>query len=503
MKILVLVFNNFVQDSRVERSIEALQQLNHEVSVIAIGNGKLPSYERKNGYDVYRIHPLRSVTEDIDLKTFNPFEPIKTENIQSSQNTQTVQDTQPTHEVPQRAEWGYVRYFIFRVKRKIRVFPGRVLKFLRKTVRFTKRILRSIKSSIKLSLRRVKLNLTRKYANDHKTLIGKFLNQTLGVYEFNKRKERYQRAAETALSYARNLKPDFLHVNDFNCLVAAELINKEMGLRFVYDTHELWPHRNRPNTFFPMKERKWEEEFEKEVMPRAEFNMTVCKSISDFLSEEYNIDKPLVIRNTPRARTDIFKGKDLKKALNLKPDDFLAVYVGKITFNRGVMDILNSIPYTNKNVHFCVLGFFDKNFERAFDARVKKLGIQDRISKYGPVPTEEVSSWITTCDLSLTTMNNVCLSYLFALPNKLFESLQAQLPILGPSSPEIQNIVDTFKCGTTYTDKDHKDLAKRINYLYEHRDELKKFKEGSIKASEQLIWENEVPKFKDAYNKIG
>jgi glycosyltransferase involved in cell wall biosynthesis len=119
-----------------------------------------------------------------------------------------------------------------------------------------------------------------------------------------------------------------------------------------------------------------------------------------------------------------------------------------------------------------------------------------------PVASEDVSTWISDVDVSLTTMNRVCLSYVYTLPNKLFESVHAGVPIIGPDSPEIIRIVDKYNCGLVYRDMDSTHLAEQINYLMNNTELAQKFKMGAELAAADLCWEKERLKLLGAYKEF-
>jgi len=327
--------------------------------------------------------------------------------------------------------------------------------------------------------------------------------EILAEFAFERRKQRYADFAKEALSFAREFRPEVVHAHDFNCLLAANLIHRELKIPYVYDSHELWTERNRSTTAISKAEKEWEIENEAKGIQQAAFSITVCESISEHLEKQYRIPKPLVIRNTPYARNVISDpSRILRTKLKFHDDDFVAVYLGILAKNRGITDILEALPLTDSRIKFVALGPMNPAFVDTFNELVDRLKISNRVFYHEPVPSEEVSTWISSCDLSLTTMNRACLSYVYTLPNKLFESVQARLPIIGPDSPEIIRIVNRYTCGITYKDGDSVDLANKITKLFEDRELLKKYKAGTEEAAKDLCWENEKKILIDAYSRF-
>ena len=91
----------------------------------------------------------------------------------------------------------------------------------------------------------------------------------------------------------------------------------------------------------------------------------------------------------------------------------------------------------------------------------------------------------------------ICLSYEYALPNKLFESIQAGIPIVGSNLIEIKNIVEGLDVGFCFSTPE--DMAKEI-----HENVTKKrianWRERIDTVREELCWDVEQLRLVEAYN---
>lgn len=503
-KTLIIVFNNFQADNRVERQAQELIGLGHEVSVLALQDGKSLFYEKRDGYKIFRF-PLASWNSPSDIEKItslaisnklhtelqqkfypskpspNPTTTCKKENNPITPNILQTDTRQPSKEnlIKRKLETAW----------SLRKNPGVIAQ--------------TIKSHIKKLIRRVKralIRLLRKLKSKNMLLLP--FKSSIASLEFKKRKLTYEKLSQISLYAAKELSPGLVLANDFNGLLAAERIYDHYEIPFIYDSHELWTERNRPLDFISKAEKNWEKKSEARGMGKSSHNITVCQSIAEYLAKQYKIQVPSVIRNTPNKSTLVrSEERDLKKIFGLSEDDFLLIYIGKVTFNRGVEDILDSLTLTNKNVHFATLGYFDPRFKIEFDERVKRNKVESRIFHHPAVPSSEVPSYASSADISLATVRQACLSYYFALPNKMFESLHAQLPIIATNSPEMERIINTFNCGITYKDCDVNDLYKGISTLQTNLKLRNQLKKGSINGSQSLIWSKEKIKFHAIINK--
>jgi glycosyltransferase involved in cell wall biosynthesis len=320
--------------------------------------------------------------------------------------------------------------------------------------------------------------------------------------DFRRRQVRLLAYCRMVLAHARNAPPDVIHAHDFPCLQAAHRVWMDAGVPYVYDSHELWTERNRLDAVIAAGEPEWERQREEAAIRKAAFTITVCDSIADHLVHAYQIPRPVVLRNTPLRRPEGYVGMTARRALGLTADDFLLVYVGKITRHRGVIDALEALVHLEARFKFVTVGALDPRFADEFAAAIERFGVAPRVFAFGPVPHSDVASAITDCDVSLVTMNRVCLSYAYALPNKLFESLQAGLPVIGPDSPEIEKIIASYGCGLTYRDRDGRHLAATITTLAADPALRSRLKAGAVDAARTLCWENEQVKLREAYGQL-
>jgi len=114
------------------------------------------------------------------------------------------------------------------------------------------------------------------------------------------------------------------------------------------------------------------------------------------------------------------------------------------------------------------------------------------------VPHNEVSAFIYGADLALVFIEPICLSYEYALPNKLFESIQAGVPILGSELVEIEKIVKGYDIGLCF--KDENDLVAKLNNIDSNT--AIKWRENISTHQSELCWDKEQQQIIDLYERV-
>ena len=100
-------------------------------------------------------------------------------------------------------------------------------------------------------------------------------------------------------------------------------------------------------------------------------------------------------------------------------------------------------------------------------------------------------------DVGICGVDNVCLSYYYSLPNKLFEYLHAGVPVLVPEWPEMLRIVKEYGCGWLVGEDD---TAWSNAVIRLDRPMITSVAHASRAASAHLLWESEADVLLAAYS---
>lgn len=146
---------------------------------------------------------------------------------------------------------------------------------------------------------------------------------------------------------------------------------------------------------------------------------------------------------------------------------------------------------------------FEMNFilmptDTEYLVELKNLALSrknQKIKFLDPVPFEEIPRFINQFDLGLFILEPVNFNYKYALPNKLFEFVQARLGILIGPSPEMAKIVNTYNLGIINPNFNLPEFGKTINALTV--EEINKFKKSSHMHAKELSFEAESKKIKE------
>lgn len=286
-------------------------------------------------------------------------------------------------------------------------------------------------------------------------------------------------------------KADGLVSNDLDTLPANYFISKIKKIPLIFDSHEYFPevpeliHR-------PIVKKIWTG-IEKLFLPKIKYGYTVCKSIANIYKNNYQVNFD-VVRNLPFR---INKNNNFKTLLPVESKKVI-IYQGSLNIGRGIELVIDAMKYL-ENTLFIIAG--EGDISKYLKEKVKKSGLENKINFTGKIPLKDLSSFTIQADLGISLEENLGLNYYFALPNKLFDYIQAWVPVLTSDFPEMSAIVKSYNIGLTSNERDPEKLADLLKKMLINEELRSVWKKNLVTAAEELCWENEKEKLLNIFRK--
>jgi glycosyltransferase involved in cell wall biosynthesis len=271
--------------------------------------------------------------------------------------------------------------------------------------------------------------------------------------------------------------------NDLDTLPACALASFFRQKPLVYDSHELFtevPELQKR----PVVRRIWTLA-ESLFIKRAKVMITVCDSIAYYYHEKYDVN-PIVIRNLPERISIVSNNR---KVLNLPSDKKIVVYQGAVNLGRGVEELIKAVEFL-PDVFLLIIGTGD--LFKTIENQVKATDYSNRILLTGRLPYAEMIKYTQTADLGVSLEKSFGLNYHFALPNKLFDYIQAGIPVLVSALPEMERVVKQYGVGELCHSHEPMLIAQSVEHILQ---KPKGFYKGDLQAAaDELNWESEKKK---------
>jgi glycosyltransferase involved in cell wall biosynthesis len=99
--------------------------------------------------------------------------------------------------------------------------------------------------------------------------------------------------------------------------------------------------------------------------------------------------------------------------------------------------------------------------------------------------------YTAAADLGLALDKPLSLNYALALPNKVFDYIQAGTPIVASSLVEIETLINRHYCGVILPEVTPELIAQKINELIANPERIAEYKTNCLKAAQFENWETE------------
>lgn len=280
---------------------------------------------------------------------------------------------------------------------------------------------------------------------------------------------------------------DILNANDLDTLLANYWAAKWKKKPLIYDSHEYFTEV--PELIDRKLTRGIWLFLERRLFPRLENVYTVNHALANIYHQKYSVPVS-VIRNLPIAK---------KIAVN-KSKSSILIYQGALNLGRGIELMIDAMQYLY-GYQLWIVGRGD--IEQELHQQIKNRGLKDRVIMKGFIPWEKLSELTQQAKLGLSLECDMGENYRNATPNKLYDYIQAKVPVLVSDLPGMREIVSQYQVGAILKENARKPLilAKVIESLLAKQDQYHTWVTHCLWASEELNWEHEKEKLVEIYRR--
>ena len=273
-------------------------------------------------------------------------------------------------------------------------------------------------------------------------------------------------------------KKEVLFSNDLDTLIPNYFVAKLQRKELIFDSHELF------SEIPELKHRKLIKQFwltiERWILPKLTKVITVSDAIKKHYKNLYGIEA-VVIRNLP-----------LEKSVHQQSFPFptenknIILYQGAVNIGRGIELMIETIKLLD-NCVLVIIGAGD--IIEVLKQKVSSQTLKNKVRFMGKVLPKDLKQFTPNATIGLSLEEDIGLNYRYALPNKLFDYIQAEVPVIVADLPEMKKLVETYQVGEILWERSPKSLAKLILKVISNNYTI-----ALQKAKRELTWTREKDK---------
>jgi len=277
-----------------------------------------------------------------------------------------------------------------------------------------------------------------------------------------------------------------VHCHDFDTLPAGVWLKKRLGIRLVYDAHEIWGHmvaRDLPGWWanhYLKRERK--------LAPEADHIITVAEPHEKHFRKMGCKNVTLVRNCKPLS------GAEYESPSN---DVFTLTYIGGLNSSRFLLEAMDVCSKV-ENIKFIIAGF--GGMEEDIKNQAKALS---NVEFKGKIPMSDVIPLTKEADAVHCLFDPSNKNNQVGPPNKIFEAMAVGRPVIATRGIYSGELVKKFNMGLAI-DFDKKAYRKALVQLRDNPSERERMGRNALEAAKgEFNWPVQEARLLGIYNQWG
>ncbi len=229
-----------------------------------------------------------------------------------------------------------------------------------------------------------------------------------------------------------------------------------------------------------------------QTVPRFRARYTVGEHLASLMKDKYKVPFE-VIRNIAPTDKNGDSGIDLLRRENI------IVYQGAINVGRG-LEVLVEAMVSLPGWKLWLAG--EGDITSSLKARVKALGVQDRVTFLGWVKPENLTALMAKAKLAVNLRDASSLNDYYSLPNKFFDAIHAGLPAIQMDYPEYRAVQLRYSCSILLPKLSVDAVIDAVKSIEKDTGLLEALGKGCRQAALEFTWEKEAEKLLRFYHAI-
>jgi len=269
----------------------------------------------------------------------------------------------------------------------------------------------------------------------------------------------------------------------YSLALAVKLAPKNASI--IYDSREVF------SALGPMHKNAFKQKIialiEKRLIREVDKFIASGEIDRDYLIKYFATAKPFyVIKNFP-FYSESMEANELREKFQIDPSKKILLYQGVLLEGRGIMPML-ALAKMRDDIAICLIG--EGKLRKEIEDYIKDNSLQSKVYMTGNIEYSQLHRWTCSADIGFALIEPISFSYELALPNKLFEYLQAGLPVIATDLSAMKDVIDNYHCGIAV----NKDISldEVSDALNEIMNNYEYYHSNALNAAKKLCFDNQI-----------
>jgi glycosyltransferase involved in cell wall biosynthesis len=239
---------------------------------------------------------------------------------------------------------------------------------------------------------------------------------------------------------------DLVFAHDIPVLPLADVLSTKWQCPMVCDLHEIFPDLTAWIT--SDRGRHYWRAIEATYLPRADAVLAVNDGVIAYVDANYRVTAPRVVINNsvPYVAREALTGRGLRAIYPIPEPARVMLWAGTLRAQTNLDIVLEGFAQANLDGWvLAILG--DGPWQPRLEQVIRANALEDRVFIGKRARQQDLIRLCASADIGLLPYLPESLNLLNATPNKLFEYIQARLPIAATKLPMVARIIDAHSNG--------------------------------------------------------
>jgi glycosyltransferase involved in cell wall biosynthesis len=243
-------------------------------------------------------------------------------------------------------------------------------------------------------------------------------------------------------------------------------------------------------------------QLERRLIKKVDLVVTVNEFIAAELSSRYGVPAPLVVMNCPDPPPDFDPSTHydlLRERLGFPPGRKIVLYQGWMSEGRGLENLVRCAPMLADNAAVVFIGYGD--YQQVLE-RIGSAEAPGRVYFLPAVSHRDLLPYCASADVGLIPYQAVDLNNYYSSPNKLFDYIQAGLPIVASDFPFLRKVIASDDLGVVADLSTPQSYARAINQVLTLPDGGEQIRTNMRRVASRYTWQSQARALVAAYEAL-